>query len=77
MRSLLAAIALAITLSGCAGTLMQPVSITADDRAQLEASGAVTVSMQVTPGIMFNTPAGAIVSAGMASFKDPTTAPSW
>jgi len=77
MKLLITTIALAITLTGCAGTLMQPVQITTDDRAQFEASGPVTVSMQVTPGIMFNTPTGAVVDYAMWSFKDPADAPSW
>jgi hypothetical protein len=77
MRTALTTAALALTLAGCAGTLLQPVPMTAADRTQFEDSGSVTVTMQETPGFMFMTPSGALVNAGMADWKDPENAPSW
>lgn len=66
-----------IILAGCAGELLKPVAMNAADRANVEASGQVTVAIQQTPGFLFNTPSTALVSAGMAQWKDPADAHSW
>jgi len=68
---------LAFVLTGCAGNLMQPVAMNSDARANFVQAESIAVTMQSTPGFMFTTPAGALVSAGMAKWKDPSRAPSW
>ena len=68
---------LVLLLTGCAGDLLKPVTINDADRANVEASSLVTVTMQQTPGFLFNTPSTALVGAGMARWKDPADAHSW
>ena len=68
---------LAIMLTGCAGDLLKPVQLDEADRANVEASGHVTVTMQQTPGFLFNTPSTALVGAGMAQWRDSADAHSW
>lgn len=64
-------------LTGCAGELLKPVPLDAANRQRVEAAGDITVTMQQTPGFLFNTPSTALVGAGMARWKDPGNAPSW
>ena len=68
---------LSFMLTGCAGELLKPVHLNGADRANVEASGHVTVTMQQTPGFLFNTPSTALVGAGMAQWRDPADAHSW
>lgn len=68
---------LALMLAGCAGDLLKPVAINDTVRTNVEASSLVTVTMQQTPGFLFNTPSTALVGAGMAQWKDPADAHSW
>lgn len=68
---------LAFVLTGCAGDLLKPVHLDDVDRANIEASGDVTVTMQQTPGFLFNTPSTALVGAGMAQWRDSADAHSW
>lgn len=66
-----------LLLAGCAGDLLRPVPMGDSDRQSVEASGQTTVTMQQTPGFLFNTPSTALVGAGMGRWKDPENAPSW
>ena len=66
-----------VILTGCAGDLLKPVTLNDSERANVEASGEITVTMQQTPGFLFNTPSTALVGAGMAQWKDPADAHSW
>ena len=66
-----------LLLTGCAGDLLKPVALNSVERSNIERSGDITVSMQQTPGFLFNTPSTALVGAGMAEWKDPATAHSW
>ena len=68
---------LSICLSGCVGTLLEPVPLSNNDRAQFLSAEPVVVTMQKTPGFLFNTPAGALVNAGTATWLKPEEAPSW
>jgi len=66
-----------LLLTGCAGDLLKPVPLDDANRGNVEAAGRITVTMQQTPGFLFNTPSTALVGAGMAKWKDPENAPSW
>ena len=77
MKSFICLALLVILLTGCASDLLKPVTINDADRANVEASSLVTVTMQQTPGFLFNTPSTALVGAGMARWKDPADAHSW
>lgn len=77
MKPLSCLLLLALLLTGCAGDLLKPVPLDDTDRENVEASGRITVTMQQTPGFLFNTPSTALVNAGMARWNDPESAPSW
>lgn len=77
MRNSICLTLFVLFLTGCAGDLLKPVSISEADRVNVEASSLVTVTMQQTPGFLFNTPSTALVGAGMAQWKDPADAHSW
>ena len=66
-----------VGLSGCAAELLKPVNLSDADRAAVEASGSVTVTMQNTPGFLFGIPNSALVDAGAADWMDPLNAPTW
>lgn len=77
MMRLTCLLTLFLLLSGCAGDLLKPVPLNDTTRESVEASGPVTVTMQQTPGFLFNTPSTALVGAGIAKWKNPADAQSW
>lgn len=69
-------LAVAGFVSGCA-TSGKPVQMGDEERANIVRSGAVTAVHQRPIGFHFQTPSGALVSAGKARWNDASRAPNW
>lgn len=77
MKISVPAVVLLAACAGCAGNLLKPVSFAPGEKAKIRQSRPIVVTMQETPGFMFNTPSGALVDAGMARWREPGNAPTW
>lgn len=74
--ALITACLLAGFVSGCA-TSGKPVQMGDEERANIVRSGEVTAVHQRPIGFHFQTPSGALVSAGKARWNDASRAPNW